>query len=98
MKNGSIILDPNVLRNSANQLNSAVNTMESVRSILDQIENEIYEAWNSGYTHEYVEYLNRVRNKTEGIICQLKTIQNQLRSTAKRTEDTEKQIQNSMQR
>lgn len=98
MNNGNINLDPQVLRNSANQLNSAVNSIESVRAILDQIENEIYEAWNSGYTDEYVLYLNRVKQKAEKIIRQLETIQKQLRDTAKRAEDTEKQIKDIIQR
>lgn len=98
MNNGNINLDPQVLRNSANQLNDAVNSIESVKSVLEQIENQIYEAWSSGYTDEYVEYLNRVKNKAEKIIRQLTTIRTQLRNTAQRAEDTEKQIQDIIRR
>lgn len=98
MNNGNINLDPQVLRNSANQLNGAVNSIESVKFVLEQIENQIYEAWNSGYTDEYVEYLNRVKNKAEKIIRQLTTIQAQLRQTAQRAEDTEKQVQDIIRR
>lgn len=96
--NSDINLDPQVLRNSANQLNSAVNSIESVKSVLEQIEAQIYEAWNSGYTDEYVEYLNRVKNKAEKIIRQLTTIQEQLRKTAQRAEETEKQVQDIIRR
>lgn len=98
MKNGTISIDPQVLRNSANQLAPTVEAMVSIYSVLKQIEAEIYNAWNSDYTDMYVEYLLSVQHKAEKIRQYLEKVQKQLRDTAQRTEDTEKQVIQILQR
>lgn len=98
MNKDTISINPQVLRSSATQLAPAVEAMESIHAVLKELENEIYNAWSSDYTDMYVEYLRLVRDKAEKIHGHLEKVQKQLRDTAQRTEDTEKQVIQILQR
>ncbi len=88
----TINIDPTLLRNSADSLNSVISTLNDIESKMDKARGDIQVGWQSEYTDLYLEKYGDVHNKLSHLITEITNAQKALRNTANTVEATEQKI------
>jgi len=87
----AININPNLLRNSANNLDTVVSTLNEVNNGMKRAHGDIASCWQSNLTPEYLEHFEDVRSKVADLMIEIQSIQAALKNAAIKAEQAERE-------
>lgn len=87
----AININPTLLRNSANNLETVISTLNDVKNGMNKAHGDISSCWQSEYTDQYLETFDAVYSNVSRLITEINNIQRNLRIAADKAEDAERE-------